>query len=248
MQQDSYQQEVEMQRQYYERTAAEYDEMHLAANFEHDFAAAWLTGLVTQYKIDSILDVGAGTGRLSRKFRQNNLTRDIKVTGIEPVKALREYGHANGIPKNELIDGDATNLNFPDNAFDLVCEFGILHHIRQPEKAVAEMLRVAKTAVFISDSNIYASGSFFERTAKQGLKALGLWEIAKLIKTGGKGYKISEGDGLWYLYSVYDNYQQIERACKSVFVMNTSEQGISLYRRCNHVALFGLKDDLNQRT
>ena len=41
----------------------------------------------------------------------------IKVIGIEPVKKLREIAYSQGISKEELIDGDATKLNFRNSEF-----------------------------------------------------------------------------------------------------------------------------------
>lgn len=68
---------------------------------------------------------------------------------------------------------------------------------------MSEMLRVAQKAIFISDANNFGQGRFLARTAKQALNALGLWKTVDFIKTKGKGYTISEGDGLAYSYSVF---------------------------------------------
>jgi len=76
-----------------------------------------------------------------------------------------------------------------------------LHHIRKPALAVAEMLRVATKAIFLSDSNNFGHGSPLGRSIKQTIDLLGLWPLADWIKTKGKGYTISEGDGLAYSYS-----------------------------------------------
>ena len=46
---------------------------------------------------------------------------DLRVQGVEPVEALRNVGHAKGIPKSDLIEGDATALHFKDDVFDVVC-------------------------------------------------------------------------------------------------------------------------------
>ena len=40
---------------------------------------------------------------------------------------------------------DATRLTFPDRYFDAVFIFGVLHHIREWEKAISEVYRVLKT-------------------------------------------------------------------------------------------------------
>lgn len=231
--------EIEMQRQYYADTAAQYDAMHLQDGDEHDFALAFLASILDFLDIRSVLDVGAGTGRVMTFLKRAK--PDLAVVGIEPSGALREIGYAKGLSREELIDGDATRTDFGDGAFDLVCEFAVLHHLRNPERAVAEMLRVSRKAIFISDSNNFGQGPAPVRLVKQLLDAMGLWKIADLIKTGGKGYSFSEGDGLAYSYSVFNNYRQIKAQCESVHLLNTRDGHFNLYRTAGHVALLGKK-------
>ncbi len=231
--------EISIQREYYRRTSNRFDEMHLSSRAEHDFALALMLSMIEFLSIGSMLDIGAGTGRalLQTKNAYPNLT----IVGLEPSPAQREIGYAKGLSPNELINGDGQQITYADGAFDLVCEFGALHHIPKPSKAVSEMLRVARKAIFISDSNNFGQGPFATRTLKQLLRSMGLWPIANFIKTRGKGYAFSEGDGLFYSYSVFDNYPQVARSCKTVHIINTSPAGSNLYRSAPHVALLGIK-------
>lgn len=231
--------EIQIQQRYYAETASHYNLMHLDNKGEHFFALNFMVAALEHLQINSILDVGSGTGRALfyiRKFRP-----DMKILGIEPVKELREIGYKNGLSKGELIDGDATKIQFSPDEFDLVCEFGMLHHIRIPEIAVSEMLRVAKKAIFISDSNNFGQGSLINRIIKQSINLLGLWTVFDLIKTKGKGYTLSEGDGLAYSYSVFNNYRQIQAQCKSIHILNTKDGHIDPYRTASHIALLGVK-------
>jgi ubiquinone/menaquinone biosynthesis C-methylase UbiE len=231
--------EIQIQRQYYADTASQYDQMHVCEGDEHFFALSFLVGMIDYLQVKSILDIGSGTGRAIAHIK--TLRPDIKIVGIEPVQALREVGHQKGVSTTELIDGDATQLQFEDGAFDLVCEFGVLHHIPKPERAVAEMLRVSKKAILISDSNNFGAGSWPARTLKQAIKAVGLWPAFDWAKTGGKRYKITEGDGLAYSYSAFNNYQQIKDSCKSIHLLNTQNSSMSIYRSASHVAILGIK-------
>ena len=80
----------------------------------------------------------------------NNIP-DMTVRGIEPVSALIEQAVTkNGIPEGVIIDGVGEALPFGDASFDLVCSFGILHHVPNPDAVIHEMLRVAKTAVVVT--------------------------------------------------------------------------------------------------
>ncbi|MES2603291.1 MAG: methyltransferase domain-containing protein [Pseudomonadota bacterium] len=230
---------VLLQQAYYAQTAATYDTMHPEERDEHAFAMHVLLGLLDFYDIKSVLDVGAGTGRATLFFKTRR--PDIAVTGIEPVAELRAIGHQKGLSIEELRDGDALALPFATDSIDLVCAFGVLHHIEKPELAIAEMLRVSRKAIFLSDSNNFAQGSVASKSIKQLINAVGLWPLANWIKTGGKGYSISEGDGLAYSYSLFNNYEQIKRACQSVHLVNTHDGGRSPYHSANHVALLGIK-------
>jgi hypothetical protein len=132
------------------------------------------------------------------------------------------------------------SLAFAERSFDLVCEFGALHHIPRPELAISEMLRVARKAIFISDSNNFGQGGKFSRFLKQAINALQLWPAANLIKTKGRGYTLSAGDGLSYSYSVFTNYKQISKHCAAVYLLGTTNSAPNLYRTSSHVALLGI--------
>jgi len=231
--------EIELQRSYYAKTAGEYDTMHVSAHDEHGFALAYMLSMIDFLGIETVLDLGSGTGR-ALKIVKGKMP-EIRIVGVEPSRELRQVGYAGGLAETDLIDGDAMHLQFADHSFDLVCEFGALHHIPKPKLAVSEMLRVAKKAIFISDCNNFGQGSPVSRCAKQLLNFLGLWPLADYVKTQGRGYTISEGDGLAYSYSVFNDYAQIKSACKSVHFLNTRDSGPDLYRSAEHVVLLGIK-------
>lgn len=231
--------EIEMQRRYYTETAHRYDAMHVCGLGEHSFALSFMAAALDYLQIRSILDVGSGTGRAVRYIKA--FRPELKIVGVEPVEALREMGYAHGLSKDDLIAGDAMALPFGSGAFDLVCEFGALHHMRNPERAVSEMLRVAGKAVFISDSNNFGRGTPAMRAIKQIIDFCGMWKIADWIKTRGRGYTLSEGDGLAYSYSVFNDYKLVKRHCRSLHLLNTSDGHVNPYKTASSVALLGIK-------
>jgi SAM-dependent methyltransferase len=237
--------EAKTQQRYYAETARNYDEMHVRCDDAHYFALRFLLASLDHLHITSVLDVGAGTGRAVEFIKK--LRPDVRMVGIEPVRELREVGFSRGLSREELVEGDATAMPFDNSSFDLVCESGVLHHLRRPERAVSEMLRVAGKAIFISDSNNFGEGARLRRSIKQIINLCGLWPVADLIKTKGKGYTLSEGDGLAYSYSVFNNYNQIADQCSSVHILNTKGGGINPYRAASHVALLGVKKALPSR-
>lgn len=231
--------EIEIQRHWYAETANQYDLMHLKDKDEHFFALSFMVGMINHLDIRSILDVGSGTGRAVLYLKK--VRPELRVVGIEPVRELREVGYSKGLSEDELMDGDGTRLCFGNGEFHLVCEFGVLHHVKKPDLVVAEMLRVSSKAIFISDSNNFGQGSLLARSIKQSINLLGLWKLADLLKTKGRRYFISEGDGLAYSYSVFNNYKQVRDQCRSVHLLNTRDGYIDPYKSASHVALLGIK-------
>jgi ubiquinone/menaquinone biosynthesis C-methylase UbiE len=229
---------TQIQQAYYAETADKYDEMHNQDHDAHGLGLAYMMAMIEFFGISSVLDVGSGTGFTLLKLKEK--MPYIRAVGVEPAPAQRAIGYRKGLLETELVDGDAMRLAFPDDSFDLVCEFGVLHHIPRPELAIAEMLRVAKKAIFISDSNNFGQGERFSRFLKQAINAVGLWPVANLIKTKGRGYTVSTGDGVSYSYSVFTNYKQISKRCTPVYLLNTGNSAPNLYRTSSHIALLGI--------
>jgi ubiquinone/menaquinone biosynthesis C-methylase UbiE len=235
----------DLQAQYYTRTASAYDEMHVEPDDEHYLALSHISHFVSDLKVETILDVGCGTGRGIKYFLEKHPA--LKVRGIEPVDALIQAAIVqNGIPP-ELIDrGNGLDLPYESHSFDAVCEFGVLHHVPDPDAVVGEMIRVAKKAIFLSDYNRFGQGRWIVRLLKLLLYKTGSWGIANHIKTGGKGYTITEGDGLGYSYSPYDSFDQLARWADRLILIPTSRQKANSWCHplltSSHVLLCAVKE------
>ena len=204
--------------QYYEQSAADYDSMHNAnEDHEHNAALRYIEMISNAFGWRTFLDVGAGTGRGICFLRD----RGKEVRGVEPVAAMIERAEANGVPRGLLVQGSGYELPFEDDAFDVVFECGVLHHVAEPRRVVEEMTRVAKKAVFLSDSNRFGQGSLAARMLKLALYKCGLWRTARYVQTRGKMYTISEGDGLAYSYSVFDSYDQLAAKTQQIWLLPT---------------------------
>lgn len=209
------------QREYYARTAAHYESMHISDGDEHAVALALFSGFARHRGAQTVLDVGAGTGRAITLLEK--LLPDVRITGVEPVPALRKVGHERGISRDQLIEGDALSLPFPDDSFDFVIETGVLHHVPEPRRAVEEMVRVARRGVMISDCNNQGQGSFALRSVKRLVSALGLWRAMIWVTTRGRMSKYSEGDGVYFSYSVFDDLAAVRCKFPKVHLCNTVE-------------------------
>lgn len=232
--------DVELQREYYRKTAARYDEMHGGEGGANTLSFAFVNTVLDYLDCKNVLEIGSGTGIVINALARMRPT--IQFTGIEPVEELREQGYQKGLSNVQLINGDGTRLSFANKSFDLVFEFAVLHHIRNPELVVSEMLRVARKGIVICDSNNFGQGSFLSRSLKQLLRSAGLWGLANWVKTRGRGYIMTEGDGISYSYSVFTNLRQIRSQCSRVHIMNISESGENPYRTAGSVAVFGILD------
>lgn len=104
-----------------------------------------------------ILDVGCGNGRISEQLADIGET----VVGLELDRDRLDVFQESGVPQNqEIVQGDATSLPFPDNHFDLVSSYTVYEHI--PEEAIpnylAEIHRVLQpdgTVYIVNDAFFY---------------------------------------------------------------------------------------------
>jgi ubiquinone/menaquinone biosynthesis C-methylase UbiE len=223
------------QREYYRNTAETYDEAHVRPGDEHELALSAFVGLISSLPHGSFLDVGAGTGRGMVLLKQ--AFPNSRVVGVEPVPAMRAQGHAKGLSSEMLIAGDVLALQFSDAEFDWVIETGVLHHVKDFRTAVKEMCRVARYGVMLSDSNNMGQGNSIARFAKRMIKAVGLWPALVFVQTGGKGYKKSSGDGIFYSFCVFDCVDILEAKFPLLHFMNTTSGGPCLPNAASHVMI-----------
>nr|VFK79561.1 MAG: 2-polyprenyl-6-hydroxyphenyl methylase / 3-demethylubiquinone-9 3-methyltransferase [Candidatus Kentron sp. SD] len=87
----------------------------------------------------SCLEIGCGTGKISEviRHRVDSLTvSDISETLAQGVGSRLNI---------KWIQQDACNLSIADNSFDVVISSECIEHVPDPEKALAEMVRVLKS-------------------------------------------------------------------------------------------------------
>jgi ubiquinone/menaquinone biosynthesis C-methylase UbiE len=234
-----------IQREYYERTAHLYDTAHAFDADAHYLALKYISSFIGSLGICSALDVGCGTGRGIKYLSQKNPS--LRVYGIEPVGALiRQAVTVNSIPADSITNGFGNALPFADRSFDATYECGVLHHAKDPNRVVREMMRVSTKAIFLSDENRFAHGSTLARWGKLFLCKTGLFRSAYRLKTLGKGYRLSEGDGLAYSYSVFDCAGALsEWADRVILIPLDDDKPKSVFQpllTCFHILLCAVRD------
>ena len=214
---------VAIQRRYYSETASKYEQMHAHEGDETAFNRKFIEAMLQMLGAQSVLDVGTATG-----YRLHDLRSALPhafVCGVEPVDALLGIARRNDVlSSGALIRGTGLALPFADKSFDVVCEFAILHHVQRPDVIVREMLRVARKAVLISDCNRFGQGGLLARLAKVAMYKTKVWSAFDWFRTRGKGYRITDGDGLSYSYSVYDSYSLLASWADRVLIVPASNE------------------------
>jgi len=126
----------QIQKEYYTSKADLYNRMYVEGDMDsgHQFALNFLSSIIRLNNIKSVLDVGAGTGRGIAFLQEHH--PELTVFGAESIDVLREQAYKAGISQDLLVEGDANQLNYSNDEFDLVCEFGVLHHVPKPDLVV----------------------------------------------------------------------------------------------------------------
>jgi SAM-dependent methyltransferase len=110
-------------------------------------------------KDEQVLDVGCGTGSLTFMLAQRADVRSVCGIDCSPAYIDHARQHSSD-PRIEFRVGDACSLPFPDAAFDRVFALLVLHFVPQPERAVAEMRRVARPGATVAAAVWDARGGF----------------------------------------------------------------------------------------
>ena len=89
------------------------------------------------------LELGCGNGATSKHIASNY---NLNVTGVDldPEQIELAQRNVKELPNCRFLIGDATQLPFQDNHFDIVLSFGVMHHISNWVDVLREIARVLK--------------------------------------------------------------------------------------------------------
>lgn len=106
----------------------------------------------------TILDVGCGAGQDTLDLAQAVGPRG-RVIGVDHSETMLEAARAHAAQAQlpvEYVLADATRLPFADASFDGCQASRVLGHLREPERALAEMVRVARPGarIVVADGDL----------------------------------------------------------------------------------------------
>lgn len=123
-------------------------------NFIDDFLEE-----IKTLKIGSLLDVGCGTGYITKKLKVNPSISIGCDLDISRIKLAREYIG----PDVPLVVANAVKLPFKSSIFDMVTAMELLEHVPNAEALLREIKRVSKDYVLITVPNepLFRLANFF---------------------------------------------------------------------------------------
>ncbi len=139
-----------------------YNNEYWAERVEHYNKTSWVKNkvflesflnLLPKQKYDSILEVGIGTGAVA----------EIVVEKLGPLigidispDMISKITHS----KITAVVGDAHNLKYENDTFDLIYIRNLIHYLDNPEKAISEVLRCLKPKGFFLLSQVVPPEDF----------------------------------------------------------------------------------------
>lgn len=96
-------------------------------------------------RTDTVLEIGCGQGVGARIIYDCFSPRKYVGIDLDSRMINRARRKGQGLESAEFLQGDASSLAFEDETFDLVVDFGIIHHIPNWRDALAEVHRTLKT-------------------------------------------------------------------------------------------------------
>lgn len=175
-------------REWYQQdeTAEEYDEWRFSKGGElvDSGEKEALFELVSTVEGLEILEVACGTGRFSVELAESG----ADVTGVDISRPMLTKGVGKARERGlgvEFMRGDAKQLPFPDDSFDLVVGMRFFHLIDEPEKYLREMARVSKSRVVFDTFNKKSARVVYNRFLPMGSRLYSEEDIDRVTEAAG---------------------------------------------------------------
>jgi ubiquinone/menaquinone biosynthesis C-methylase UbiE len=154
-------------------------------------------------KLD-ILDVGGGAGYYSFWLQEKG--HQVTLVDLSPgnIELVRKHAESSGIALHQFETGDAVNLNFPNEQFDLVLLLGPLYHLTDRKEriaAISEAKRVLKPCGILLSAVISRYASLFDGFKRDLVVDSQFFKL--LINDLNTGIHLNATDNLEYFTTAY---------------------------------------------
>ena len=147
--------------------------------------------LLEDLKFETLLDLDCGTGLLLEQIYDR--LPEVKATGFDYGLERLEVAKERFKDKDINLDfGQAINLPYKDNSFDIVVSTTTFHHYQQPKKVLNEVYRVLKPGgtFIIGDTYMSSVLKYLNRISKPinevtEMKLYSTEDIWKLLNSAG---------------------------------------------------------------
>jgi len=164
---------------------------------------------------ERVLDIGCGTGDHLLLFRR----KGCDVTGIDPSQAMLKMAEEKLGNRADFHVGYAEDLPFSDNEFDIVTMITSLEFTSDPERAIAEAIRVCRGRVFLGVLNKYSCLGVCRSIQKTGCPSIykharffHIGELNAMIRNNLEGIRILWGSVIFLPCGWYGFARKLEEA------------------------------------
>jgi len=162
-------------------------------NVSHYNLWKWALSLFEINNGDLILDIGCGGGGTLKLMSEK--AKSIKIYGIDYSEDMVKYAsvfNKNEIDEGKMIisQGDANNLSFPDNMFDICTSFESSYFWENIIQTIAHIkTKIKPGGIFVLVNEDYISNKITERQAyiekTLNIKYLKLKDYSEIFKKSG---------------------------------------------------------------
>jgi len=158
-----------------DEAAETYDSIYARLSFyeyRSEVFAKYIASLTTKIEFPKILEIGCGTGNLTRRIEELVGIRSF-IVGLDISKKMINVAKDKTNVTN-FVNALGEKLPFVDNSFDLVVGSGILHHLPDLDTFFGEISRVVKRKGKIVFYEPYKGGILDINLFRKAIKVLSL--------------------------------------------------------------------------
>ena len=214
--------------QMFSRLVPHYDRMNRLMTGGRDGRWRTLAVEVSQPQDAVVLDLGAGTGDLSAEFRRQGVDRVLgfDVSASMLARAEQKFGR-DGI---DWLQGDAQNLPFADESFDVVASAFVMRNLPDLAGSFEEMARVLKPGGRLVGLDItHPPDTPWGRVLRFGFEQ-GVTRVAGLVSGDRSAYRYLPNS-----LSGYPTADELSAMLESVGLIDVSYRRLSMGAVALHV-------------